>query len=138
MGLQPDAHQTIHRDIGRFGLRLKEALISPQEFPGAFIQEFDGAIRAIAHADFPGVHFDEPYDDITALVYLTPGLPADCGTSLWRHKSTALSTAPSSKDAHRLNKSLATLRHLLERDATNGSKWIELDRAGYKYNRLVA
>lgn len=90
------------------------------------------------HKEVPSVHFDEPCEDITALVYLTPGLPPNCGTSLWRHKSTELSAAPSRKDARRLNKPLAKLRDVLERDSTDWSKWIELDRAGYEYNRLVA
>jgi len=86
----------------------------------------------------PGVHSDEPYEDITVLIYLTPGLPADCGTSLWEHRATGLVNAPTQRDARRLNTTLTKLRDRLETDSENRQKWIEIDRAGYRFNRMVA
>ena len=86
----------------------------------------------------PGVHFDHPIDDITAVVYLSPGLPIDCGTSLWMHRATGLTDAPGPADARRLGQPLAELRRVLERDAYRRERWVELDRIGYRPNRLVA
>jgi hypothetical protein len=91
-----------------------------------------------ARKEVPGVHSDEPYDDITIVIYLTPGLPADCGTSLWRHKATGLEHAPGRADARRLGTTLTQLRQRLEADSEKRARWIEIDRAGYRYNRLVA
>src|SRR5262249_7786864 len=90
------------------------------------------------HKEIPGVHYDDPYDDITVLVYLTPDLPASFGTSMWRHRSTGLSAAPTRADARRLRTSVAQLKARLKRDATRRDRWIEIDRVGYKYNRMVA
>jgi Family of unknown function (DUF6445) len=88
--------------------------------------------------EVPGIHCDEPYDDITALVYLTPDLPSVYGTSLWQHISTGLIAAPNRTDAYRLGTTLTKLRDRLERDSENRRLWTEIDRAGYRYNRLVA
>ena len=41
-------------------------------------------------------------------------------------------------DARRLKMKLADLQQLLEKDSKDRSKWIEIDRAGYRFNRLVA
>ncbi len=86
----------------------------------------------------PGVHSDQPYDDVTVIIYLTPGLPADCGTSLWRHKATGLEHAPMPSDARRLGTTLGALRDRLERASERRVCWTEIDRAGYHYNRMVA
>ncbi len=91
-----------------------------------------------ARKEVPGVHFDEPYDDVTIVIYLTPGLPPDCGTSLWRHKATGLEHAPMVRDARRLGTTLTKLRGRLERDSERRAAWSEIDRAGYRYNRMVA
>jgi Family of unknown function (DUF6445) len=88
--------------------------------------------------EVPGVHFDEPYDDVTIIVYLTPDLPADCGTSLWRHRATGIEHAPMAGDARRLGIPLQRLRDRFEREAERRACWEEIDRAGYRYNRLVA
>lgn len=85
----------------------------------------------------PTVHYDEPVNRVTALVYLTPGLPPDCGTSLWMHRATGLTDVPGPADAVRLGMTLEHLVRLLEKDSVNASKWIEIDRIGYAYNRLV-
>lgn len=86
----------------------------------------------------PTIHVDTPYHEITAVVYLTPDVPIDCGTSFWRHKKTALSKAPTSTDAKKLKMSLKDLKQLLEDDAEKRSAWTETDRIGYRYNRLIA
>jgi hypothetical protein len=101
---------------------------------GIFYLAFSGGARK----EIPGVHYDEPEDDITVLIYLTPGLPPDCGTSLWRHKATGIVNAPRRTDARRLNTTLTQLRDRLERDSKRKDCWIEIDRAGYGFNRMVA
>jgi hypothetical protein len=88
--------------------------------------------------EIPGVHSDEPYNDITALVYLTPNIPIDCGTSLWMHKRTGLINPASKADAKRLNMDFEDLKNLLEEDSKKRNKWIEIDRIGNKFNRMVA
>ena len=106
----------------------------PKEGNGIFYHGFSRGARK----EIPGVHYDEPEDDITVLIYLTPGLPPECGTSLWQHKSTGLTRAPTRADARRLGITLTKLRDRLERDSENRRRWIEIDRVGYKYNRMVA
>jgi hypothetical protein len=101
---------------------------------GIFYQAFSRGTQK----ETPGVHYDDPYDDITVLIYLTPGLPADCGTSLWQHRATGLVNAPMQRDARRLNTTLTALRDRLETDSERRSRWIEIDRAGYRFNRMVA
>jgi hypothetical protein len=88
--------------------------------------------------EIPGVHSDEPFNDITVIIYLTPGLPIDCGTSLWMHKKTGLCDPPMQKDARRLNMKIEELRELFEVDSRKREKWIETDRVGYRYNRMIA
>jgi len=106
----------------------------PEDGNGIFYQAFSRG----SQKEVPGVHSDEPYEDITVLIYLTPGLPADCGTSLWQHRATGLLNAPTQRDARRLKTTLTALRNRLERDSENRQKWIEIDRAGYRFNRMVA
>jgi hypothetical protein len=106
----------------------------PDEGNGIFYQAFSRG----SQKETPGVHSDEPYEDITVLIYLTPGLPIDCGTSLWQHRATGLVNAPTQRDARRLKTTLTKLRDRLEVDSENRQKWIEIDRAGYRFNRMVA
>jgi hypothetical protein len=101
---------------------------------GIFYQAFSRGTQK----EIPGVHSDEPDDDITVLIYLTPDLPIDCGTSLWQHRPTGLLNAPTQRDARRLKTTLTALRERLETDSERRRKWIEIDRAGYRYNRMVA
>ncbi|MBK6775101.1 MAG: hypothetical protein IPG74_04370 [Flavobacteriales bacterium] len=101
---------------------------------GVFYQAFAQGKKK----EIPGVHADTPYDDITAVVYLTPGLPFDRGTSLWMHKRTGLSSAPTAAAARKLKMKLADLLDLFEQDSRDRSKWVEVDRAGYRPNRVVA
>jgi hypothetical protein len=116
------------------GVRITRWDTDPEEANGIFY----GGFAAGTNKEVPGVHYDEPVDDITVVVYLTPGIPFGFGTSLWQHKSTGLMNAPTRADAHRLKKPLARLRRRLELDTTRRDRWIEIDRAGYRYNRVVA
>lgn len=88
--------------------------------------------------EIPGVHSDEPYNDVTIVVYLTPDIPVDCGTSLWMHKQTGLTNPVSPTDAKRLKLNFPKLRTQLEKESKDRSKWIEIDRVGYLFNRMVA
>lgn len=106
----------------------------PSQGNGVFYQAFSRGERK----EIPGVHYDEPCDDITVLIYLTPDLPVECGTSLWQHRATGLLNAPMPRDARRLNMTLTALREGLERDSERRQKWFEIDRAGYRFNRMVA
>ena len=106
----------------------------PKKGNGIFYQVFSRGARK----ETPGVHSDQPDEDITVLIYLTPGLPADCGTSLWQHRATGLVNAPTQRDARRLKTTLTKLRDRLEVDLENRKKWIEIDRAGYRFDRMVA
>ena len=89
------------------------------------------------HAEKVKVHFDEPPDWVSLIVYLTPNAPSDCGTSFWQHRETGLTAKPTGRDALRLGLSFAELKLSLERDGWNRKSWIEIDRIGNVYNRAV-
>jgi len=91
-----------------------------------------------AKKEIPAVHADHPHDDMTVIIYLTPDLPFDCGTSLWMHRKTKLTDAPTAADARRLKIKLKDLQQLFETDSKKRSKWLEIDRMGYRFNRMVA
>ncbi|HYM62906.1 MAG TPA: DUF6445 family protein [Thermoanaerobaculia bacterium] len=116
------------------GIRITRWDTDPEEGNGIFY----GGFASGANKEVPGVHYDFPIDDITVVVYLTEGIPFGYGTSLWQHKSTGLLSAPLRADAYRLKKKLSKLRDRLDADATKRDRWIEVDRVGYRYNRLVA
>jgi len=99
---------------------------------------FYGGFSYGTHKEVPGVHFDEPAEHVTVVIYLTPDLPFDYGTSMWQHKSTGLLNAPTRADARRLGTPLAQLTKRLEADTSRAGRWIEVDRVGYRYNRMVA
>jgi Family of unknown function (DUF6445) len=88
--------------------------------------------------EIPGVHSDYPYEDITVLIYLTPDLAFDCGTSLWMHRKTRLTDPPTAEDGRRLKMKVAELRDQFEAETKQRSKWVEIDRIGYRFNRMVA
>ena len=116
------------------GLRIVRWDTDPADGNGIFY-------LGLAHGrqrEVPAVHFDHPSDDVTAVVYLSPGPPADCGTSHWMHRATGLADAPTAADARRLGRPVDELRRVLERDAGRRERWIEIDRIGYRPNRLVA
>jgi hypothetical protein len=116
------------------GIKITRWDTDPIEENGVFYQGFSKGIKK----EVPGVHSDEPYNDITILIYLTPGLPFDCGTSHWMHKQSGLINPPTPQDARRLGIKLSDLRDKLERESKLRNKWIETDRIGYRYNRMVA
>lgn len=116
------------------GVRITRWDTDPIQENGVFYQAFANGRKK----EVPGVHSDTPYNDITAVVYLTPGLPFDRGTSLWMHKRTGLCDPPTAAAARKLKMKLADLRELFEKESRDRSKWVEVDRAGYRANRLVA
>jgi Family of unknown function (DUF6445) len=129
--LEPGVRARLSRLLGA---RITRWDRDPAEGNGVFYQ---GLARG-RQREVPGVHFDHPVDDITAVLYLSPGLPADCGTSLWMHRATGLTDAPTAADARRLGRPVAELRAVLERDSCRRERWVEIDRIGYRPNRLVA
>ena len=82
------------------------------------------------------VHQDLGAYEYTALVYLTPQAPSDCGTSFWRHKKTGLAAFPTPHDARRLGTTVSDLVDLTDRNLDR-SNWEEIDRVGNVYNRCV-
>jgi hypothetical protein len=116
------------------GVRITRWDTDPTDENGVFYQAFAKGKKK----EVPGVHSDLPYNDITAVVYLTPGLPFHCGTSHWMHLRTGLCDPPTAAAAKKLKMKLSELRELFERDSQDRSKWEETDRVGYRANRLVA
>ncbi len=116
------------------GIKIKRWDTDPYDENGIFYQGFSKGKRK----EIPGVHSDEPYNDITIVIYLTPGLPFDCGTSLWMHKATKLIDPVTRDSARKLKRNPFSVQDQLERDSKIRSKWIEIDRIGYRFNRMVA
>jgi hypothetical protein len=116
------------------GIKITRWDTDPVEENGVFYQGLSKGKKK----EVPGVHSDEPYNDITVVIYLTPGIPPDCGTSLWMHKQTRLKDPAMPADARRLKMKLSDLKNKLEWESKDRSKWIEIDRAGYGFNRMVA
>lgn len=116
------------------GIKITRWDTDPIEENGVFYQGFSQGNRK----EVPGVHSDQPYNDITVLIYLTPGMPFDCGTSLWMHKQTGLTDPATPQDARRLKMKLSELRNILEEDSKIRDKWVEVDRMGNRFNRMVA
>lgn len=116
------------------GIKITRWDTDPLQENGIFYQGFSKGSKR----ETPGVHSDWPFNDITCLIYLTPNLPIDCGTSLWMHKETQLTDPATPKDAKKLGLKHADLINRLEEDSQNRSQWIEVDRIGYKFNRMVA
>lgn len=116
------------------GIKITRWDTDPLDENGVFYQGFSKGKRR----EIPGVHSDEPYNDITILIYLTPGLPFDCGTSLWMHKATGLFDPVTRASAKMLKRNPLSVQDQLERDSKDRSKWIEIDRIGYRFNRMVA
>ncbi|MEO8311355.1 MAG: DUF6445 family protein [Caldimonas sp.] len=125
----------VRQKLERFlGLRITRWDTDPAHENGVFyIGAAQGRLK-----EMPGIHIDHPNDDVTVVIYLTPGLPPDCGTSLWQHRRTGLADAATPADARRLTMRYADLLRVFERDARIRERWIELDRIAYKPNRMVA
>lgn len=116
------------------GIKISRWDTDPKEENGVFYQGFAKGSRK----EVPGVHSDYPYNDITVVIYLTPELPFACGTSLWMHKQTKLCDPPSAAVACKFNLKLSALRQQLEKESKLRNKFIEIDRIGYRFNRMVA
>lgn len=116
------------------GIKITRWDTDPIEENGVFYQGLSQGKKK----EIPGIHSDEPYNDITIVVYLTPNIPPDCGTSLWMHKQTGLRNPVTKADARIMKMKFADLRNQLEWESKKRSKWVEIDRAGYQYNRMVA
>jgi hypothetical protein len=106
----------------------------PEDGNGRFYYGFSAG----KHKEIPAVHYDDPEDDVTIVIYLTPGLSPEYGTSIWQHRATGIVDAPARADARRLKTTLTKLRDRMEKDSNRRDRWIEIDRAGYRYNRMVA
>lgn len=100
---------------------------------GAF---FSGFSRG-KFAEKIGVHYDAPTHWLTLLLYMTPGAPPKAGTSMWRHRSTGISSNPTRNDSTRLRTPTAELKELLAEDAERPERWEEIGRVGNVYNRAV-
>ncbi len=98
---------------------------------------FFSALAKGHKAEAVGVHYDEPTAWISMLVYLTPGAPADAGTSFWRHRRTGLLAKPTWRDAKRLRTPLADILEELEEDSPRKRRWEEVGRIGNLYNRAL-
>ena len=116
------------------GIKITRWDTDPLEENGVFYQGFSKGKRR----EVPGVHSDEPYNDITIVIYLTPGIPFNCGTSLWMHKETGLTDPVTPAAARKLKMKFSELKNQLENESQDRSKWVEIDRAGYRPNRMVA
>ena len=128
---EPGVKQKLEKILG---IKISRWDTNPKDENGVF---YCGYAKG-KNKEVPGVHSDFSYSDITVLIYLTPGLPVDCGTSLWMHRKTQLTDPPTAADARRLNIKLNTLRDRLEAETKQRSKWVEIDRVGYRFNRMVA
>jgi hypothetical protein len=79
------------------------------------------AKRAYVHADISAAW--------AAIVYLSEKTEPLGGTSFFRHKATGLDRFPDTNDEE--------LKTLLREDRSKKTKWTEIDRIGFVYNRFV-
>ncbi|GBL35945.1 hypothetical protein EMGBS15_15400 [Filimonas sp.] len=80
------------------GIKIIRWDTDPGEENGVFYQAFSEGKRR----EVPGIHSDQPYTDITVLIYLTPGLPFEYGTWMWMHKAMGLTDPATPAEAKRL------------------------------------
>ena len=105
--------------------------------PATVFESVNGIFFRHGARETPYVHHDTPPAWWSLVVYLTPGGPADGGTSFFRHRATGLSAAPTRRDAKRLGVPLDELRNLLRKDRFERKRWIEVDRVAFRFNRAV-
>jgi hypothetical protein len=130
---QPGIKARIERALGARIARWSVDLEDSAFGNGAFFMGFSAG----RFADPGGVHFDTPKSFVTLVVYLTPGAPEGSGTSFWQHRETGLIAGPTPSDAKRLGATTEELSALLNGDGLRPRKWIEIERAGNRYNRAV-
>jgi len=88
-------------------------------------------------AEAIGVHYDEPRNWMSGMVYLTPDAPLYTGTSFWQHRKTGLRTRPTKRDADERDSTVEALDRILDRDSWRLDRWIEVDRVANEYNRGI-
>lgn len=98
---------------------------------------FFSAFSAGPRGERVKVHFDEPSDWMSLLIYLTPDAPYDTGTSFWQHRKTGLIAKPTKLDSSKLGLRRTELEAFIERDGWKRNCWIEVDRVGNRFNRAV-
>ena len=108
------------------------------------VMEIQNGHFRVAKADDPvRAHIHVDICDVSAFIYLTPGLPSDAGTSFWYHK--ALRTDrflprhwPLQQKT--LLRNQITMDQFVDRisiDHMNFEEWQETDRVEYRYNRCL-
>lgn len=94
-------------------------------------------IAASAEARRTKIHFDRAA--FAANIYLTPGLDADCGLGLYRHKEFGLDRVPNESQLNDLG--FGSLDEfdieVVVRDSLDSSKWELIDLIEPRYNRLL-
>ena len=111
----------------------EDGLTTVESCNGVFFSAFSKGRRG----EKVKVHFDEPPDWMSLLIYLTPNAAYDTGTSFWQHRDTGLIAKPTKRDALRLGLSPKVLEAVLEEDGWKQKRWIEINRLGNIYNRAV-
>lgn len=115
---EPGVKQKLENTLG---IKITRWDVKAEDENGVFYQGFSKGTKK----EIPAVHSDWPHNDITVLIYLSPNLPIECGTSLWMHKATKLIDPPTPQDARRLKMKFKDLVELFENDS---KKRDELDR----------
>jgi len=122
-------------------IRVKSGLVvetmqMPQGTPydnGTIFLSFSTGVKK----EIPGIHWDLPLNEMLCLVYLSDGIPCECGTSFYQHRKTGLENAPTAKDAKRLNSTKEQLASIIYRDQKFKNRFIETDRIAYRFNRAI-
>ena len=101
------------------------------------LEQYNGAFQLATADDPPSwVHCDET--EWSGVLFLTPGAPADSGTTLFRHRAHGLRQRPSEREARAAGyESAAALMVQLDAASQRYDEWEALDRVGNVFNRLV-
>jgi hypothetical protein len=103
---------------------------------------YNGCFQLMCARDFEKayVHVDSSAN-WAAIVYLSKKIVPEGGTRFYEHKLTGLKRYPDLKDLSKTAESLdltgEELAFLLREDRKKKSKWREIDRIGFVYNRFV-
>jgi hypothetical protein len=117
------------------------ARTAPQSENGSFFSTFSKG----RHGEPIGIHHDRPAgissnrrdNWVILIIYMTPGAPADAGTSFWQHRLTGLTQGPTTQDAKQLSVPITELQTILTGDFYKINRWAETGRVGNLYNRAV-
>lgn len=130
---QPGGVRNLIERAFRMKIKTWEDYTRIESSNGVFFSAFSQGERA----EKVKIHFDEPPDWMSLVIYLTPHAALDTGTSFWQHRETGLIAKPTRGDALRLGLKLDELYTLLDRDSWKRRCWMEMDRVGNIYNRAV-